>query len=436
MLVLQLPVPSSQAVEQRNQSEFDRDRPVYPRYFSTALTEVSTVTRCSPVVSEVMRVCHVTTVHHWDDGRIFDRQARALVDAGHEVAIIAPSADVLRSHGVAVVAVGGAHNRYLRALVAPWRAFRCIRRLRPDVVVLHDPELLVPALLTSQRRSRPVLVYDAHEDYRIDILGKEWLPKPLRSLVATVFGLIEDLTARRVDAVIVATPSIQERFGPQRAEIVLNRPRTEGLPLLPTSSSKSHQGIDGSPSPLTSPFQLVYAGDIREVRGIRTVLEASAHLGAIDHRVVLFGRITPPSLEEDLRRQDSWSRVDFRGWRPQTEVFETLSVSDVGLLPLLPVGSYSTSHPNKLFEYLCTGIPVVMSDFLVWKELAEEVGARYEVFEPGDPQSLANALLRVYEQPDADRRHERARRARECFEWESLQAAYVDLIEASFSAHK
>lgn len=369
-----------------------------------------------------MRIVHITTVHRWDDGRIFDRQARSLRDAGHEVYIVAPG-DVKRElGGVHIVPLGEPKGRRDRMWRFATSARRAVDLLSPDVVIIHDPELLRLILRMSIRRERCALVYDAHEDYRAQISDKEWLPAAVRRPAASVLGYFEQRAARRADRVFAATPSIARRFHPSRTVVVLNRPRVADVPM--PRELDDEQNRAGSTS-----FRLVYVGDLREVRGAHSLVSAMGRFPERHVELHLVGRITPPSLERELGVLEGWSRVTTHGWKSREEVFRILADSDVAVLPFLPARNHIESQPNKLMEYLIMGLPIVMSDFPAWTEIAGSVGARFECFNPGDGHSMADALERVLASPDFEDRHHRALRSRATLSWEALEPHYVRAIE-------
>ncbi|HET6190029.1 MAG TPA: glycosyltransferase, partial [Trebonia sp.] len=108
-----------------------------------------------------MRVLVCTVVHHPADARIYYRQIRALLDAGHDVTYIAPFDSSFCPSDVTAVTIPRAVGRHRATAL---RAARLeLRRNAPaaDIILIHDPELL---LVLPPRRSRPPVVWDVHED--------------------------------------------------------------------------------------------------------------------------------------------------------------------------------------------------------------------------------------------------------------------------------
>jgi hypothetical protein len=90
----------------------------------------------------------------------------------------------------------------------------------------------------------------------------------------------------------------------------------------------------------------------------------------------------------------------------------------VGLVTLLPQPNYLESLPTKLFEYMAMGIPVLASDFPLWRRLVETSGAgRVTAPSPGP---VAEALVAMCSDPARLRRHGEAGRAayQEHYRWE------------------
>ena len=372
-----------------------------------------------------MRIAHVTTVHRWDDGRIFERQARSLQRAGHEVTVLAPGTERFSVDGVDVIPLGIAHRRTDRMWRLVREAGRVLRTMALDVVVVHDPELLRLLVSLSLRRSAPILVYDAHEDYAAQLRDKEWLPRRLRGVLSATLGRVEQFSVGRLDHVLAATPAIARRFDPSRTTVVLNRPEVTSLAVLPSPAVSER--VDAVARKEST---VVYIGDLRAVRGATALVDAIARLGNWSARLRLAGRITPPSLEDELESLPGWDRVEVCGWLALDEVFGLLAEADVGVLPFLPAANHVESQPNKLFEYLVMGLPVAMSDFPTWVELARSVGGRFEVFTPGDAGALAEAIAKLLSDPESSDRVKRSARAREVLSWERCESSYVRCIES------
>ncbi|MGQ9498496.1 MAG: glycosyltransferase, partial [Desulfotomaculales bacterium] len=119
---------------------------------------------------------------------------------------------------------------------------------------------------------------------------------------------------------------------------------------------------------------------------------------ALGVRLVLAGKFVPPFLEDEVRQLPGWERVDFRGWQDRAAVARLLGEARAGLVVLYPEPNYVEAQPNKLFEYMSAGLPVIASDFPLWRDIVEEAGCGLLV-DPLDPAAIAQAIQWILEHP-------------------------------------
>jgi len=372
----------------------------------------------------VVRVLHITTVHPPFDTRIFHKQAKTLARAGYEVVLIAQHDGDEMVDGVKIVALPKPRNRFARMFGLTWRAFHLSLRERADVYHFHDPELL-PIGVLLKIFTRAKVIYDVHEDVPEQILTKHWIPCLLRRPLAGVFNTFEKLLARALDAVVVATEGIAEKFAHLKPIVIHNYP---DLGMLPNSSTRHGEGKEKV---------LVYVGGISKIRGAIEMVRALENLNsAWDVRLDLIGKFEPPELEQELQALPGYQRVRFLGWMPPERVYTHLAKADVGLVCLHPEPRFMVAWPVKLFEYMAAGLPVVASNFPLWKEIVE--GNRCGItVDPLDPKAIAQAIEYLLTHPEEARRMgENGRRAvEEKYNWEKeaekLLALYKELVDSA-----
>lgn len=85
------------------------------------------------------------------------------------------------------------------------------------------------------------------------------------------------------------------------------------------------------------------------------------------------------------------SNITIHGEVPFAEVADYLSNSHIGVMTFLPVPNHVEALPNKLFEYMRAGLPIVASDFPLWRPLVVDTGCGV-VVDPSDPVAIAAAL--------------------------------------------
>jgi len=111
-------------------------------------------------------------------------------------------------------------------------------------------------------------------------------------------------------------------------------------------------------------------------------------------KIVIAGPLWDGLTVEKLAEMPGWDQVSYVGWLDRQAVADLLASSRVGLVTLLPTRGHVDSMPNKLFEYMSAGIPVVASNFPLWKSMVEPTGSGLCV-DPTDPQAIAAAIDRL-----------------------------------------
>jgi hypothetical protein len=103
--------------------------------------------------------------------------------------------------------------------------------------------------------------------------------------------------------------------------------------------------------------------------------------------------------EARCRAVPGWQHVVFVGWQSRPMIVALLGRARVGLVVLHPLPNYKEAYPVKLFEYMAAGLPVVASDFPLWRQIVEGTGCRLLV-DPRDPQAIASAIGWLFTHPD------------------------------------
>jgi glycosyltransferase involved in cell wall biosynthesis len=331
----------------------------------------------------------MTSVHPWDDSRIFHKMCRSLASVGFEVHLVVPrkrSPEIERRDGVLIHAVPVPRSRFQRLTRTVPLVHRIATALNGDIYHCHDPEL-APVVL-SMRASGRHLVYDVHEDVPKDILVKNWIPRWVRPVVSRMaaFGLLR--IGRRLDGVVAATSTIASTFPGCRTAVVRNYPMLGELD-------------DGAAWPWTARRNLVaYVGGLTRIRGIPEAAAAMRLLpSSLRARLALAGEFEDADLKEQVIRVAGEGGVECTGWLDRQGVKQLLARARVGLVTLLPTACHVESLPIKLFEYMAAGIPVVASDFPLWREIVTDAKCGLLV-DPCDPRETAHAIQWLLEHPE------------------------------------
>ncbi|SUA50903.1 GDP-mannose-dependent alpha-(1-6)-phosphatidylinositol monomannoside mannosyltransferase [Oligella ureolytica] len=108
-------------------------------------------------------------------------------------------------------------------------------------------------------------------------------------------------------------------------------------------------------------------------------------------RLQLAGKFNEPTVEAAAHTDKGWQRVDALGFVGRQDVRDILSRCVGGLVTFLPSPNHIDAQPNKMFEYMSAGVPVIGSNFPLWKEIIEGNQCGLCV-DPLEPQAIAEAI--------------------------------------------
>ena len=364
------------------------------------------------------RVVHMSSVHPPHDIRVFERECASLAQHGYEVALILPHTHDQILKGVRICAVPPPRGRLQRLLRTTGQILRIASRLDADLYHFHDTEL-IPAGLWLKLRGKRV-VYDVHEDIAATVTGKTYIPTALRTPLARVIDGVERLSARCFDGIVAATPKIAGRFRGCDVVIVQNFPAKDEL--RPAEAPRPYAERDAN---------VVYVGHMSPIRGVAEMMAAIHRLpAALGARLVIAGEFHPPSLLDEMRLSPGAERTDFLGWQSRDQVAAVLAGARVGIVLFHPDPNHLEAQPNKLFEYMSAGLPILASDFPLWRQQVEGAGCGL-VVDPLDPAKICDALRWLLEHPrEAGEMGERGLAAtRTQYTWDGQFAKLVQLYD-------
>jgi glycosyltransferase involved in cell wall biosynthesis len=329
-----------------------------------------------------------------------DRAARTLSNAGHEVVLVAikdDETDALEQRdGYLVKRVTLRSRRltrrfglrYLRFAEGILRTFVAAWREDADVYDARDAYPLLAAYLAARLR-RARLVYDADEL----ATGRNW-PHAANPVFAWAIARYERFFVRRC-AVITSDEGradVLERIhGIPRPTVVLNVPEVWDAPSGDEDFRRIALG--------ERRFLLIYQGVIIPNRGLPEMVEAMRDLPLCRLAVVGYGSLLEP-LKRMVADQGLGEAVAFFDAVPREVLMRYTAAADAGVIPLQgSCLSYVTAAPNKLFECMMSGIPVVATDLPDMARIVREARCGTLIADPTSPQSIAAAVRALFDDP-------------------------------------
>ena len=337
----------------------------------------------SESANKKLRVAHLTSVHKDRDIRIFLKECVSMAEAGFEMFMVVPNGETRTESGVNVVSF---EHQPKGRLGRMWgtvnRVYKEAIKIDADVYHMHDPELLRIAKKLKRRGKK--VVYDTHEDLPRQIISKGYIYKGIRKFVANRVEKFENRICRQLDGVITATPHINDRF----IKVNSNSLNVNNFPLASefTVSNESDKPRER---------KVCYIGGISFIRGVREMVEA---IGIVEVPFIVGGKWPDEVIAEtkDMKGFQYAERLGFIGRDVASEIKET---SSAGLLLFLPEPNHIYAQPNKLFEYMASGLPVIASHFELWKQIIE-VNHTGLCVDPEDPKAIAEAIQYILDHPE------------------------------------
>ncbi len=325
------------------------------------------------------------------DNRV-QREARALEDAGHSVTVVQLGAVVASArpggYGFALVAVEPATSLKRWVPLKGYRllfglsVIRAALRTRPQAVHAHDAAMLAPAYAIA-RLARARLVYDTHElAIGVPYRTRGW---------ALVVRIVERIFVPRSDAVITVSDGIARRLSElyrlkRHPVVVRNLPESVEGAEAPAGDLREALGIGSAPL-------ILHQGASALDRGCEALIASLPHLPGA-HVVFLGGGEKPylDSLRDVAESTGVAERVHFVPSVVPEELLAHTRQADVGTTLLEDnCENHRLALPNKVFEYIAAGVPVVSNDLPELRALIEEhqVGSTVAIH---DAEALARAL--------------------------------------------
>ena len=133
-------------------------------------------------------------------------------------------------------------------------------------------------------------------------------------------------------------------------------------------------------------------------RGIAILIEAMS-LVKEPIRLNLVGSFPVSDHEKAIKKLEGLEKINFLGTKNRTEVSDILTNSFAGVVTFLPLENHINAQPNKLFEYFSVGIPVICSNFQLWRDIIDVKKSGICV-DPQNPEEIKDAIEYLYDKQE------------------------------------
>jgi glycosyltransferase involved in cell wall biosynthesis len=362
------------------------------------------------------KIIHLTSVHPRYDTRIFLKMCSSIAkQKGFEVSLVVADGNGNETkNDVNIIDVGKLEGRVNRIFKTTKKVLKKAIELDGDIYHFHDPEL-IPVGLKLKKLGKKV-IFDSHEDYPKEIIDREYLNKYLLKIISKSLLFYEKYTCEKFDAIITATPSIRDKFSKinKNSIDINNYSISEELSSDIKWSEKENK--------------IIYVGGITKIRSIKEIVKSLKYLN--DVQLILGGKFIEKDTEKEVRNYEEWKKVIYKGFVSREDYNNLLSISKVGLVLFHPYPNHVEAQPNKMFEYMSAGIPVIASDFPLWKDIIEKNNCGLCV-NPLNPQEIANAVKYLIDNPlDAQKMGKNGKKAvMEKYNWNNEEKKLIELYK-------
>lgn len=335
----------------------------------------------------MVRVCYFTSKSA-SDVRVFEKECTSLVKAGYEVYLVSPNAKEEIKNGVHIVGVPyikeGVFNRLF---ILPKLLYKKALSINADIYHFNDPASL--SYGSKLKRKGKKVIFDSFEDHPTLFFEKKSLPYIIRYLLSKIYSIYEFYNCKNFDGLILCYHWTQERLNKacKNNQLVFNFPVLKENPV-------NKEDIPGS--------AICYAGLFSRMWYIDNILTALIQIDDIQFN--LAGNAADESYLRMLKSNDGWQKVNYLGQIEHRDVNEKVyskSSIAMALLDYIPLckGNVGNLSNNKLFEYMKAGLPVICTDFILWKEVVEENNCGICV-NPRNINEIVDAINYLLDNPD------------------------------------
>lgn len=308
------------------------------------------------------------------------------------------------------------------------RAVSTARQVGARAIIVRDLPLAPLAIWVGRTIGRPV-VLDMAEAYP-EMIRNVWLfgPRRIRNVILRnprLALLVERYVIRRIDRILVVVEESRDRLirlgaDPERITIVSNTPDPARFVVFAgTERSRSER------------LRATYIGLLGYSRGLEVAIRGAARYAAQGGQITLdiYGTgKAEAQLRQVVRSEQAEALVRFHGWLDNRNLPQAVAEADLCVVPHRDCPHWQSTIPNKLFDYMAAGKPVLVSDVRPMARIVGETEAGL-VFRDNDAEDFSRCLSRLEDPALRHRLGQNGRCAVETrYHWEHDAARLLQVI--------
>ena len=303
------------------------------------------------------KVLVASSLHPWDDPRIFYKQCHSL-NKFYKITLIAVAEK--KSFQINNIQVIGLPKP--RSIINRLKnGLKIIKELfygKYAILHFHDPELLWVGF-TAKLLGRKV-IFDIHENILGIVQIRNWIPRIIKKSLGNFMLFIENISQEIFDGIILSEKSYLKYFKNNINTITIQN----FVKIEPDKTVKNK----------LQDHTIIYVGAVTYSRGIYDLVEAVIELQKKDPSVklIIIGRMQDQDFEKKLNQKIKSAlfpeNIQLLGHINFLIMKKFISIASVGIIPLHPNDNYLYSYPTKIFDYMNWGLPYVYSNLPYWKK--------------------------------------------------------------------
>ena len=371
-----------------------------------------------------MKILFLNTLHPYNDGRIYYKEAISLSKESHQVIILGPYEDV-NSFDVNITIKGYGKAKYFKRLMNTIHLFKSCWKEKADVLQCNELDSWFVGVIIGKIKKIPV-IFDAHEYYPSRFQGK--ITSPIEKLARTSIKIFMYILSINSTIIITVSEQLKNLYSFLKCSVVIVHNYaliTNNVSLTALKGKKDHYPV------------LIHIGYVNANRGIDIMIKGIKKLKNRYPKILLIivGKHNDTIKKQNEIRQlindlEVGNNITFTGWINFADVPEYLAISHVGIILFQNrLFNNSIGLPHKFFEYLQAGLPVIVPN----KSILAEYVNKYNVGKGVDSSnidSFVNGILKlISERENLDCRKNRIKKlASKEFSWDTESKKYIKIF--------